>query len=418
MNIPGTQGPERRGRYQPKPAAWIPPARSAVLMGLLALAAGPGAAQDQVPRQRTLPGVPGAPFPYVAPEDVGLSSPRLASLAEGVAAWVREGEIVGAEILILKDRKIVLHEAVGWRDREAGLPLERNSLFRIRSMTKPFTATSVFILMEEGRLSLDDAVSVYLPAWQNDASGVIKIRHLLSHTGGFVQGGFPGPFREYRSLRAAVDAVGEAGPQNPVGDRYEYSDVGSATLGAVVEEVSGVPVERFIEERILHPLGLKDIHTAYSPDAAWASRMNPTYSRVSPDAPWVQYWNPRQPQAFPFFRASGGLYATTLDYARWLTVMMDLGAYAGGRLLAEETVREALQPVASRGYGLHWEIFSPLPEDGGLPAFGHGGSDGTLAMAIPAWDVVALIFTQSRGNRVIRQFPLGVQSAVAPEGGA
>ena len=104
-------------------------------------------------------------------------------------------------------------------------------------MTKPFTAAAVFIFMEEGRLSLDDRVARYLPSWQNDSSRDVTIRQLLSHTGGFVQGG-PRSFWSYESLRAAVDAVGAAGPQHPPGENYEYSDVGSATLGALVEEIS------------------------------------------------------------------------------------------------------------------------------------------------------------------------------------
>jgi CubicO group peptidase (beta-lactamase class C family) len=149
----------------------------------------PTVGQGQVPTGRTLPGVPDSPFPCATPEESGLSSEALDALAAGVRQWVEEGDVVGAEFLLMKDRRIVLHQAVGWRDKEKGLPLERNSIYRIRSMTKPFTATAVFILMEEGRLSLEDRVARYPPSWQNDSSRDITIRQLLSHTGGFVQGG-------------------------------------------------------------------------------------------------------------------------------------------------------------------------------------------------------------------------------------
>ena len=385
----------------------------AMILLLFLLCLSPTVSQGQVPTGRTLPGVPDSPFPYATPEESGLSSEPVNGLVATARKWVEDGDVVGAEILLMKDRRIVLHQAVGWRDKEKGLPLERNSIYRIRSMTKPFTATAVFILMEEGRLSLEDPVARYLPSWQNDSSRDITIRQLLSHTGGFVQGGFPRSFWSYGSLRAAVDAVGAAGPQHPPGENYEYSDVGSATLGALVEEISGLPVEKFIQDRILEPLALTDTHTAFSPEIPWASRVNPTYSRSDPGDPWAQYWDPSQPQRFPFFRASGGLYTTILDYARWLTVFMELGVYDEGRLLSEETIREAIQPAASRGYGLHWEIFSSPPEDGELPAFGHGGSDGTLAVAMPSYGVVALVFTQSRGGRVIRQFPMAVWNAVS-----
>lgn len=392
----------------------------AVLLGLALTPTLPAelASQETPPHTLTLPGVAGAPFPYLAPEELGLSSEGLKELVAGVQGWVEDGEIIGAELLLVKDRTIVLHETLGWRDRDAALPLERNSFYRIRSMTKPFTGTSILLLKEEGKLALDDPVSNFLPSWRNEASEEITIRQLLSHTGGFVQGGFPSPFQRYETLREAVDAVGEAGPQKSVGEGYEYSDVGSATLGAVVEELSGLPVERFIETRILDPVGLMDTKTFFDPGLPWAAWMNPTYARSSGSSPWVQYWHPTQEQAFPFFRASGGLYTTILDYARWLTVFVDLGAYPGGRLLTEETVREALSPGLSTDYGLHWEIFSPLPDDGGLPAFGHGGSDGTLAMAIPSEDLLVLIFTQSRGNGVLRRFPPGVRRALDLEGGA
>jgi len=373
--------------------------------------------QAELPRTQTFPGLEGAPFPYVSPEELGLSVEKLGEVTAAAEGWVREDEIVGVEILLVKNGKVVLHEAIGWSDKAAESPLERNSIYRIRSMTKPFTGTSILLLAEAGELKLDDPVSKYLASWRNDRSGEITIRQLLSHSGGFVQGGFPGPFAQYPDLRAAVDAVGEAGPQNPPGERYEYSDVGSATLGAIVAGVSGMPVERFIETRILEPLGFQNTHTGFTTDAPWADRMNPTYVRQSSEAPWFRYWHPSRPQQFPFFRASGGLYTTVFDYCRWLHLWMSRGGSGPVRLVSEETVVEALKPATTRGYGLHWEIFSPMPDDGTLPAFGHGGSDGTLAVAMPELNAAALIFTQSRGNSILRRFVPLVRAALQSEDG-
>lgn len=386
---------------------------------LFSLAGACGQTGEAIPHTPTLPGLTGVQFPYTTPEEAGVAPETLDGLMQLVRDWVEEGDVVGAEVLLVKERRIVLHETLGWSDREEGLPMERNSIFRIRSMTKPFTATGIFILLEEGRLALDDRVSDYLPSWQTEASREITIRQLLSHTAGFVQGGFPRSFRGYGSLREAVDDVGEAGPQNPVGERYEYSDVDSATLGALIEAITGMPVERFIETRILEPLGLSDTHTGYTPDVPWAQRMNPTYSRRASSGPWIQYWHPSQQQDFRFFRASGGIYTTALDYARWLTVFLDMGEFEGGRLLTEETIRAAIRPVATPGYGLHWEIFSAPPEGAGLPAFGHGGSDGTLAMALPyeGGDLLAMVFTQSRGGGVTRQVIPGVKAIASGEEG-
>ncbi len=359
--------------------------------------------EAEVPRDQRLPGIADSAFSYARPEEVGISSATLEGLVRLVGGWVSDGQIIGAEFMLVKDRKIVLHEAIGWNDIERGFPMRRNSIFRMRSMTKPFTGTSVLILQEEGKLNLDDRVSSYLPSFDNDLSREITLRQLLTHTGGYVQGGFPAPFYSYGSLREVVDAVGAAGPQHPPGGDYRYSDVGSATLGAVVEQVSGMPVERFIESRILEPLGMVDTHTRFSIDAPWADRMNSTYRR-SDGSDWTKYWDNTREQRFPFFRASGGLYCTTLDYARFLAAFMDGGMAGGTRILSEASVGEALSPGPyNPEYGLHWMLprMSDLED---VKVFGHGGSDGTIAYAIPELDFMVLYFTQSRGNRTLQAF--------------
>ena len=338
-----------------------------------------------------------APFPCSTAEDEGLDPFALEAFMNDVAWWGEQGRIVGAELLVIKNRKIVWHQAVGWSDRERRIPLERNSIYRIRSMTKPFTGAAVLMLMEEGRLGLDDPVSRYLPSFDNERSGEITIRELLTHGAGFEQVPFPTGYWEQPDLRTAVDLVGEMGPPNPPGESYRYSDHNSATLGAIVAELTGEPAEAFIRKRILEPLGLRDTHAFFAPDSSWAPRMNSTYGTRS-DGPLTRYWDPSQPQRTPWFRASGGLYSTVFDYARWLAVWMDLGAYEGGRLLEEATVREALAQGYSPGYGMHWERFSDAGSKG-IPTFGHSGSDGTSATAFPELDAMVLYFTQSRGAR-------------------
>jgi CubicO group peptidase (beta-lactamase class C family) len=95
------------------------------------------------------------------------------------------------------------------------------------------------------------------------------------------------------------------------------------------------------------------------------------------------------------------MYSTVYDYARWLSVWMNLGAYDGGRLLEEETVREALRAGYSPAYGMHWQLFPKDGEASALPRFGHSGSDGTIAVAFPEQDAMVLYFTQSRGARLV-----------------
>ncbi len=346
--------------------------------------------------------IPSSPFPCSTPEDEGLDPFVLEGFVNDVTWWVEQGRIVGAELLVVKNRRVVWHQAVGWSDRDRREPLRPGSVYRIRSMTKPFTGAAILILAEEGRLDLEDRVARHLPSFDNERSGDITIRQLLTHGAGFEQTRFPDGYWESPDLRSAVDLIGEAGPPNPPGESYRYSDHNSATLGAIVAELTGAPAEDFIRERILDPLGLRDTHAYFSPDSAWASRVNSTYGTRS-DGPLERYWDRTMPQQTPWFRASGGLYTTVFDYAKWLAVWMDLGAYEGGRLLEEETVREALARGYSPRYGMHWERFAEPKDDvgDGLPTFGHTGSDGTLAVAFPGRNAMVLYFTQSRGARLV-----------------
>lgn len=342
-----------------------------------------------------------APFPCSTPADEGLDPFVLETFMNDAAWWGEQGLIMGAELLVIKNGRIVWHKVVGWSDYERRIRLERNSIYRIRSMTKPFIGAAILMLAEEGRLELDDPVARYLPSFDNERSGGITIRELLTHGSGFEQTPFPEGYWERPDLRSAVDLVGAEGPPNPPGEAYRYADRNSATLGAIVAQLTGRPVEDFVRERILVPLELHDTHTYFSPDSTWALRVNSTYGWTAGHL--ERYWDNTLPQRTPWFRASGGLYSTVFDYARWLAVWMNLGADGSGRLLSEATVRLALAPGYVPGYGMHWERFREAADGTGLPAFGHSGSDGTIAIAFPEADAMVLYFTQSRGSPLVWQ---------------
>lgn len=390
-----------------------------VWVAIILLTALPLRAQDlDVPRTRTFPGIDNLVFPYAEPEEVGLSSTALRELGGAVAQWVADGQIVGAEVMVVKDRQIVMHEAIGWSDREGDQPLERNSIFRLLAMTKPFTGTAAMMLIDDGAFELDAPVSRWLPSWANERSGDITVRHLLTHTGGFEQYGTPRPIQSYRSLRAAVDDAGEKGPEHRPGAAARYSDVHSYALGALVAEVAGIPIEQFIQERILDPLGLDDTYTGFAPDSVWADRVNARYQFI--DGTWKKVWTPDQQQADPFFRASGGLFSTVSDYARWLDAWMVWANRASvsradsdrprpdegtiPQLLSEEMIRVALSPPL-----FHWETGSVDPL-----VFGHGGVDGTHGMAIPSLGISVIYLTQSQGRELRPKWTKAARNAVAP----
>jgi len=228
-------------------------------------------------------------FQTASPGEVGLDPRKLQGLVDLAQQFVDEGRVIGAEMLIIKNRRVVLHETVGWSDKEAGAPLARNSIYRLRSMTKPFTGTAALMLIDQGRLKLDSRPSEYFSSWDNERCREITVEQLLTHYSGFVQEGWPIPASSYDNLQQIVDACGEQGPQHRPGEQFIYSDVNSFTLGAIVARISGEPVESFIERNILIPVGLTDTHTAFTTDAPWAPRMNPTYDRDEITGEWSKY---------------------------------------------------------------------------------------------------------------------------------
>ncbi len=343
-------------------------------------------------------------FPAVEPQQVGIEPGRLEPFRRALPAWVEAGDVVGAELLILSRRRSVLHLVAGWKDRERRIPIRPETIFRVRSMTKPFTGTVALMLVQDGRIGLDDRVARWLPSFDRIDSRDITVEQLLRHTAGFDHPGFPQPVTRYGSLREAADAVGRAGPSAVPGTRYCYSDAGSACLGALVAEAGGASLERLVEERILTPLGMADTLCVLRRGEPRRLRVSCTYKLT--DGGFDKYWDITRPPMLPWLAGAGGMYSTPADYARFLTCWMD----GGGDLLDSDLVERALTATplsreagAHGSYGMHWYLYSePDPDDETvLRVFGHDGSDGTWAMAAPKLDLMVLYFTQSRGGSTL-----------------
>ncbi len=352
------------------------------------------------------------PFPSADPAEVGVSSELLEDLRASVSDWVEAGDPVGAEVLVIKEGRTIFHETFGWKDRERGVPMEKHSIARIRSMTKPLVGTSLLMLREKGELALDDPVSKYIPAWDTGVCRDIRIEQLLTHTAGFKQPGYPGSQMAFANLRDLVDATGAAGPQMTPGEQYNYSDADTAALGCIVAELSGMPVENFIQKNLLDALGMTSSMCNLSSDDPRRPWVSSTYQTSG--TAFQRYWDNTQAQSMPYFRASGGIYSTPMDYARFLDMWMQGGVREGERFLPESVVRDALRMTplsasAGIGHAWHWQI--PIgageashDESESLPAFGHSGSDGTVAIAFPRERVMALYFTQSRNGKTLGSF--------------
>ena len=356
-----------------------------------------------------------AEFSYASPASQGLSNESVAELAEIVRGYFEDEQIVGAELVVIKNRRIVLHEVVGWKDRENEVPMERNSLFNIRSMTKPLTGAAIQILIDEGRLELESRAAEYIPGFDNENSRNITVEQLLSHMSGLPLS-IMYTVDQYETLLSLANATGVIGPEFEPGSKFWYSDAGTEVLGAIIEVETGMALDAFMTERVLEPLGM-NTSFYYHPGTLNDSRKEliPVLY-VGGQGEWVRAWSPEEP-LYPFAFGSQGAYCTATDYARFLAMWMDGGQVGLGRLLSPEAVDRTLTPVVKMStlgsdmpyptgfyeleayYGQMAIIFSGGEgEEPEVEVIGHSGSDGTYAWAWPKRDLMILYFTQSRGS--------------------
>jgi CubicO group peptidase (beta-lactamase class C family) len=302
--------------------------------------------------------------------------------------------------------------------------MEKNTLFRMASNTKPVVATGVAMLVEGSKLGYDDAVRQHIPSFDNYRSGFIRIGHLLSHTSGFRIGTlFLEPYLPTTvsnpgegTLQREAARFGEVGAAVAPGTSYSYSNPGYNTLGALIEIASGQSLDRYLTESIYRPLGMSDTYHMEVDDRldGKLQRMGAIYYTRT-NGQWSAAWKPGDPPQVPFVRASGGLISTAWDYAVFLQTFLNGGAYGDVRLLKSETVElmtESHTPEPGPAYGYGWMV----ADDG---VYSHGGSDGTFAWVDPARDIIGLVFTQTpRGRNPTQKFiqliNLSIEEHAAP----
>jgi CubicO group peptidase (beta-lactamase class C family) len=312
---------------------------------------------------------------------------------------VERDDLRGAVLYVAHRGQVVLFEAVGFRHHAYRLPMERDTLFRMASNTKPVVAAAILMLADEGRLAVTDPVSKHLASYDTDKSSRITIEQLLTHSSGLRIGPifYPFPDGQEPTLQGAVARFGAEGPAAPPGE-YSYNNAGYNTLGAIIEVVSGQPLEAFLESRFYDPLGMAD--TLNHEDPAKLHRMATVYRGRRPGGRggpivFTQGFTPGDGPDFPVIRASGGMISTAADYARFLEMYRRGGELDGRRYLREATVRAAItgrvKSGAATAYGYGW-----MARDDG--SYYHTGSDGTMAWVDPAREIVGMVFTQSPGG--------------------
>jgi CubicO group peptidase (beta-lactamase class C family) len=280
----------------------------------------------------------GTPSAEASPQNDGIPAKALELLAGRVQALVDNEEIVGGELVVIKDRRTVFRQAFGWKDRESEQPLEIDSIYCVRSMTKPFVGTAIQMLIDEDRLRLDTPVHEILPFFAGPETGKITVEHLLTHTGGFPFTTISRPLSEYAELAdiAAEAAKTELGFEP--GTRFEYSDAGSDTLGAIVAKITGAPVEQFIQQRILDPLEMEDTH--YWPPSSKDDRRAVLVVGGEDDLDSTSRRPLKAAEEATLTRGASGLYSTAADYWRFCQMLLNGGELNGERLLG---------PAPSRG---------------------------------------------------------------------
>jgi len=358
-------------------------------------------AQDskiETPRTRTFPGIENPTFPYAQPEEVGLSTEVLDQLGEEITSWVANGGLVGGELLIIKDGKAVFHEAYGWSDLADQKPVERNSIWSIRSMTKPFTATAIMILVEQGKLSLDDKVIDYIPEFKGYPETTIG--HLLSHTSGYSGNDFSDYDPSHRTLKDWVMSGATKEPTGKFGE-YEYTDFGFVVSAYIIEKITGKTLKDFIEQQIINPLGLMNTRVNFSDDPQWRSRIS-TWYIVNPKTGKYEVRWPSSREAWRIFGGAWGMFSTVTDYAKFLSCFLNNGEWNKTKLLKKETVSLMTQPQGFNSnipmYGYGWMVQYSLEENKAILNFGHRGGDALAGYVIPRKNLIIIYMSHSRGE--------------------
>ncbi|MDG2014749.1 MAG: serine hydrolase [Pirellulaceae bacterium] len=362
-------------------------------------------------------------FPKATPQNLGVSSAVIDRLSELVSGFVEAEEIVGAELLIIKNQRTLMHEVFGHDDPMAKQSIAKNSIFSIRSMTKPLVGATAQMLIDEGVLKLTDPVSKYLVSFDNEGSRNITIEHLLTHRSGLPMksaGRLWSDYSAYQNIDEVADYWGEYGPRLfAPGEQYHYADANVDTLGAVIGQVIGEPAEAMIERRLFEPLGMGDSITLLNKDDVRVSRV--AGKNAGGRGRWKQFWSWQGTPYFSFPMFAQGCYSTPTDYARFMQMIMDGGVYNGKRLLSEAAIARMVTPVSkttmptgfaglAASYGQLMQIYD---NNGEVVAFGHSGSDGTYAWAWPDQGLIVLYFTQSRGSITMSRMEAVIDSVLA-----
>ena len=369
--------------------------------------------------------------PAPDPARAGMDAAQLARIGPVLREFVERGQMSGAVTLVMRRGALAHLEAAGWQDVEAKKPMQKDTIFQIMSMTKPFTGAAIMMLAEEGKLRLHDPVEDHLPEFRgqmvvvSEENGVrtlrkpsrpITIRDLMTHTSGLGPAA-PGigdiMVRMDRTLAEACLIYSQQPLLFEPGTRWMYSNTGIAVLGRIIEVRSGMSFEKFLETRIFQPLGMTDTHV-FLP-AEKRARLAPVYTvkdgRLVKAGPDILGGDPLKfREGAKYSGPEHSLHSTAWDLAQFYQMMLNGGQWNGKRLLSPASVAMMTQVHTGNltaghnpgtGFGLTWEVTKdPAGTLTGqsIGTFGHGGAFGTYGWVDPQKQLVGVYLMQLAGR--------------------
>jgi CubicO group peptidase (beta-lactamase class C family) len=345
------------------------------------------------------------------------------AIKQAIEPFIESGEISGAVTLVAREGEVVSFEAMGESDLASGRSMDTGDMFWIASMTKPMAGAALMLLVEEGKLNVDDLVETHLPEFKDlwmidekskDAMSLkrparkITLLDILTHTAGVPNVDEP---RSRSTLAELVAQISQRPLEFEPGSRWKYSTAGTNVVGRVVEVVSGQRFEDFLQERFFNPLGMAN--STFFPSEWQVKQLAKSYLKNDEVTKLTEVqvhfvkgdlWDTQRT-----VKPGGGLFSTADDLLRFYQMMLDGGIYEGRRILSEESVEELTRTQTveiKTGFtdGMSWGLaFQVVKDPQGVTAmlspgtFGHGGAYGTQSWADPVNQTIYILMIQRRG---------------------
>ena len=350
---------------------------------------------------------------FVAFPSPAAEPPASEELADALRPFAERGTLAGAVVLVADKEKILALDAVGYSDVAAKTPIETDAVFWIASQSKPITAAALMILVDDGKVKLDDAISKYLPefnglwvAAEKDKDHIllkkpgraVTIRDCLSHMSGMpFASAAETPTLDALPLKVAVKSYAMTPLDAEPGTKYAYSNAGINTAGRIIEVVSGMAYEEFLDKRLFTPLGMTE--TTFWPSEAQVKRLAKVYGSDKEKKALVetkigQLQSPLSERTKRHPMPAGGYFSTATDVSRFCRMLLNGGTLDGKRVLTEASVKEMATrqtpTTVKESYGLGFSVGT----DG---SFGHGGALATNMTVDPKRGLVFVWLVQHAG---------------------